>query len=175
MGSIIAFDTNSRKKIREIIEFSFKNIIPLTELRKEGKLKKGEDLPLPGDKENHTITVPEGFKIVYSVENQGDNENQLGLCKHISMSTDIPGELPHPLAIQMAMLEFGFENKLYETFFWPEEFGGNTQIAINVLEPINGWPKEIESEIKEKNMQIFSPKTITDIDSLCEQALGAKT
>lgn len=52
---------------------------------------------------NHVVMVPVGFRCVYSVEDQ-----PIGRCRHLSVSIDVDGSTPHPLAVVTLMEAFGF-------------------------------------------------------------------
>lgn len=82
----------------------------------------------PGDIKPYSISLPVGFKVVFTIEDQ-----PMGICKHLSVSVDDPKKLPSPEAINMIAEEFGFvgtvENMEYGTVFLEEESN-----AINIIQ-----------------------------------------
>lgn len=94
-------------------------------------LQSGEALPTDLCP-NREVIIPMGFKIVYTVEVQ-----PAGALKHMSMSITLPGRVPHPEAVEMIMEEMGFVNPLSDCLWYEEQCGGG-QMAINVMEPLDG-------------------------------------
>ncbi len=81
-----------------------------------------------------TISLPTGYDVTLTIE-----QHPGGVwCRHMSVSVDRYGKLPHARAVEMLMQEFGFVHQnLNELPFWKEEFGPG-RFAINVLEPLDG-------------------------------------
>lgn len=150
-----------RAEIFRVVSHAWKNIIPIAELAKSGQLQQGMPNPI-GDSMDHVVLIPQAFKVVFSIEDQGSEKingrGGLGRCRHLSMSINKPGRVPNPIAVDMIVEEFGFDNPLYHCAVWAENFGDNTLLAINVLEPVDGWPdKDSLHIIEENNMKLFKP------------------
>ena len=89
--------------------------------------------PIPkGIYDDFTMRVPMGFTVIYTHETQ-----PVALLKHLSMSVDLAGRVPHPEAVRMMLELFGYVTPLEDCLVWPEDCGGG-QAAINVLEPVDG-------------------------------------
>lgn len=78
-----------------------------------------------------TIDIPEGFRVTYTEEWQ-----PMGLCRHLSVSVADTERVPHPVAIQMLLVEFGFERELGNTQLVYSEVYKNGLTAINIIEPM---------------------------------------
>lgn len=100
------------------------------------KLSKGEPAP-KGRNDEFTIGIPEGFTATYTHEEYLVNDKDMVVCRHLSVSVDRKGKVPHEAAVQMIMEEYGFINKIPNLAIWPEKFGDG-QTAVNVLEPLDG-------------------------------------
>lgn len=139
-----------REQIKRLIQVAENNVVKIYELTKDGKLNPGDVNPI-GDNSAHTITIPHGFKVVYSIEDQGegttpDGKLLLGKCKHFSMSVmNNTNTVPTPQSVDMVIKEFGF-SPLYKCICWTEA-PGNGVTAINVLEPVDGFSEEILKDI----------------------------
>lgn len=163
MATPIIINDDVRQEIFKVVEHAWKNIVPIYKMAEGGKLKKGMPNPIAGDK-GHIIIIPHGFQVIFSIEDQGDQIQEgerggLGKCRHLSMSINKQGRLPNPIAIDMVMEEFGFDNRFYHCAVWSEGFGDNTQIAINVLEPVDGWPDRENTlqMLKDSCVKMFMP------------------
>lgn len=82
------------------------------------------DLPPAGDYKQHTILIPDGFRVVFSIE-----EQPLGWCRHLSVSINDPNKYPHEVAVEMIMQEFGMGLLKDCIHVWVEE----EVRAINIL------------------------------------------
>ena len=79
-----------------------------------------------------TLDIPMGFHVVFTHEHQPN-----GVLRHMSVSIALEGRVPHPEAVRMLMEEMGFLLPLEECLFWEEDCG-NGNVAINVVEPVDG-------------------------------------
>lgn len=164
----LIIDNNIRNQIKEVIKHSYNNIVPIRAMAENGKLKEGDANPI-GDNDLHVVYIPVGFKVVFSVEDQGDGDNCLGLVRHLSMSISAHERVPHFTAVDTAIQEFGFDNPIYQCVLWGENFGDGTQTAINVLEPIRGWPeKDIINQLKNDFIKKFGQNVVETIDRMRE-------
>ena len=85
------------------------------------------------------IGSPE-FCVTYTHEEQSHNI----LCRHMSVSINIPNQLPTKDNIREFMKLYGFKNRLERCYVWSEKFSDFEQKAINVVEPVSGDFNEIE-------------------------------
>jgi len=143
MASIVIIDDVVREKIKSIIEHAKANITSYEDLK---KVAKGEANPV-GDYEDFTVLIPDGIKAVFSYEEQ---PKPVGLCKHLSVSVNLPGRVPNPAAVIMVMKEFDFKNNLDNCIVFNENFGDGTLTAVNVVEPMDGvWEEDFLKRLKD--------------------------
>jgi hypothetical protein len=147
MATPLFIDNQVKEEIFRVMEYAWKHIIPVGELAKSGKL------PDPvGDTMDHVVIIPVGFRVVFSIENQGNEKimgkQTYGKCRHLSMSCEKKGRLPTPIALDMVIEEFGFINPLYHCAMWVEK---SEVDSINVLEPVDGWSDQETVQMLEKN------------------------
>ena len=167
MSALVITD-QLRREIQTVKTYAEQHIVDLASLQQKGELKEGDPCPIAGDDEKHILIVPLDYKVVYSIEDQGTGMNGkkgLGLCRHLSMSVNKRNRLPNPISVDMMIEEFGFTNPLYKCIVWSEQFGDQTQNAINVIEPINNWPdEEIATMVKEHTTKLIGQSTVEVID-----------
>lgn len=127
----LIFDDSLRNGIQKLIEYAQAHRYTLADLQ---RLADGE-LPPPGDDENFRLETQFGYKIVFTIEEQPD----LGWCRHMSMSvfTNDPGALPHPMAVQEISKEFGFP-EFRKCHVWVED--DIQPKAVNVLAKVGEEP-----------------------------------
>jgi len=142
MASLVIIDETVKEKIKSIIEHAEKHITTYAQLK---RISEGEANPV-GDSDEFTVLIPQAIKAVFSYEEQG---KPIGMVKHLSVSVNIAGRVPHPAAVIMIMKEFGFKNDFEDCIIFEEKFGGNSLTAINVIEPKNGeWDKDFLIRLK---------------------------
>lgn len=124
----LIIDNAVKARIQEIRALAEERPIPL---EVNTLLEAGKPIP-KGSYDDFKVRIPMGFSVIFTHETQPK-----GLLKHLSMSVDLAGRVPRPLAVQMLMDEFGFAMPLEKCIFWEEGCGGG-QVAINVLEPVDG-------------------------------------
>ena len=73
------------------------------------------------------VTIPNGFTARFSFELQPP-----GLVRHLSVSVDRAGALPHPMAVWALAQEFGFRSP-ERARVWIEEYEPGRE-AVNVIE-----------------------------------------
>lgn len=78
-----------------------------------------------------TIKLPVAFLVTFSIE----TGHPCGTARHMSMSVDREGRLPHPQAIWMVALELGFTGGLEACMHWLEDLAGHGE-AVNVVQPM---------------------------------------
>lgn len=123
----------SLKKNAEENPFSFDDLLDM----------KNGDVPLTGDRPEFVTNIPDGFRIVYSIEQNVGPEGFINL-RHLSISAPDDGRVPNPAATGLLMFELGFTNTNLEDgvksdhlMFWLEDIGPNHQ-AINIVERVDG-------------------------------------
>ncbi len=79
--------------------------------------------------ESEHVAIAGGYRASISFEQQ-----PIGLCRHLSVSVDTPGRLPHMLAVGMIAEAFGFIAGA-PRHIWVEEFAPGHH-AVNVVEPV---------------------------------------
>lgn len=97
----------------------------------------GEGEPAPGGMNpTFTVKIPTNLTVTFTHEVQ-----PIGLCRHVSMSVNLNGRVPHPTAVAMVLPFLGFTQSAKTLgslgLVWMEAFGAHTQNAVNVLEPVN--------------------------------------
>lgn len=126
-----------KEKIKNLVEHAEKNIMQMDDLL--DTINK-EMLPV-GDMDNFSCQIPNGYKVVYSIENQ-----PAGMVRHLSISVPEEGAYPHPDVVIMLMGEIPFENKIHNCNVWIEDIGNN-RAAINVAEIIGHRRLEFERSV----------------------------
>jgi len=120
-----------KSEIDKVVKYAKNHVVPLDDMI---KLSRGDSAPVPGDLNECIIDTKEGYRIVYSHE-----EQPKGICRHLSISWI--NDIPDKNIVEQVCKNFGFVNHLSKCIVWPEKFG-NSRIAINVVEPIDGdWTK----------------------------------
>jgi hypothetical protein len=92
--------------------------------------------PAPIDVPGFSCTIPYGFSICFSLEEQP----RVGWCRHLSVAVDDPARVPNPPAVGLLMEELGFKHCNLEVYspdihVWTEDLSNGGK-AINVLERI---------------------------------------
>ena len=92
-------------------------------------LKNGEKKPV-GDNWCHTLLLPFGYRIVFSIENW-----PRGKQRHMSMSVDEDKKLPNMEAVKEIMRLIGYRSELEKCYVYLEDIAPNRK-AINIIERI---------------------------------------
>lgn len=108
----LLIDERAKAEIARVIAHAEKNKISQNELRE--RIEKGG--PAIGDDPNHVCYLFDGFKVVFSIE-----EQPFGWSRHLSISVNDPNKVPHQAAAEMIMKEFGFTEPLKECYVYIEE------------------------------------------------------
>jgi hypothetical protein len=83
-----------------------------------------------GDFSQHTLNLPFGYRLVYSIE-----EQPKGRIRHLSMSVNEDEKLPNEFVVREVMKLIGFKNELENCMVKLENISPKRQ-AVNVLEII---------------------------------------
>lgn len=78
-----------------------------------------------------SIALPVGFRVCYSHEIQPEAPPP-GLCHHISISVERPGQLPPVEAVEMIIRAFGMSELADAAAVWVEDIGPGER-AVNVV------------------------------------------
>lgn len=122
---VLVLDEKAKEAIRRVIAYADNHRFTTHDLMKimEGMA------PPAGDDSGYACVLEDGFRIVFSYEQQPD---PIGWARHISISVAATDRLPHPAAVTMIIKEFGFSGNLDNCQTWVEDLGDVK--AINVLE-----------------------------------------
>ncbi len=149
--AVFMIDKNIREGIAKLKKIAEANVINIYEMHESGELEAGEPNPI-GDDSDHVMIIPIGLKVVFSLEDQGNGVNETGqfrpgVCRHFSISS-ADNKVPTIESIDMIVREFGF-SPLYKCVLWPENPKNSGVMAINVLEPMDGFPDKIIGQVKQ--------------------------
>lgn len=116
-----------RAAIKNLIFYAENNKISYDQMK---KIMAREIAP-PGDNENHVITIPLNFRVVFSIE-----QHPGGWFNHLSISIPNKNKTPHPNAVEMIMAEFkmGNLNARPGNSVYIEDIGQGYKV-INILHP----------------------------------------
>ena len=110
------------KKLKENAEqnvFSFDDLLDMYNKR----------VPIVGEREGFTCTIPATFRIAYSIEEHPLKDGKgFKKLRHASISVPEIGKLPNPEACNMIIEELGYKNKLDGCVVHVEDR------AINIIE-----------------------------------------
>lgn len=121
---IVIFDSTTYERIEQVIQYAAEHPYTMDDML---DVLNGQKKP-PGDFPEHVVNLSFGVRVVYSHEEQNP-----GLCKHISISVDNTGKLPSPPLVQEIMKAFKIETPLDECNVGIEKWGGE-DYAISVIE-----------------------------------------
>lgn len=124
MGRPFIVDEIVKKDIAKVKAYAEDHKIDLTELRGIASM----DAPAPGLDTNFVCAIPVGYLVAFTIE-----QHPGGWARHISVSSEKRGTVPHPTVVEMVMEEFGMQKKLSECTIYLEDIGRDHQ-AVNVVE-----------------------------------------
>lgn len=125
MRSLI-IDEKAKEDIAVVCAYADLNRIDFKEL--QARCATPDEYPPIGDDQNHCCHVFQGFKCVFSIE-----EQEFGWTRHLSVSVDAIDKMPHVQAVKMLMVEFGINKPLEECNFYIED---TTPKSVNIICPI---------------------------------------
>lgn len=117
---LLVINEEVKKRVVEVKRFADENPITVT--------APVEEVQLAGDKSEFVTYIPDGYRVVYSIENQPK-----GKVRHLSVSLVGNGSLPSPHSVEAIIELFGFEKKLHDCKIYLEEIEPEHH-AMNVLE-----------------------------------------
>jgi hypothetical protein len=126
---LLVIDSNIREKIAALVKYAEENPVSIDELldtiNKQAK-------PV-GDFSQHTLNLPFGYRLVYSIE-----EQPKGRIRHLSMSVNEDEKLPNIEVVKEVLKIIGFKNELENCMIKLENISPKRQ-AVNVLEIIEAY------------------------------------
>jgi hypothetical protein len=83
---------------------------------------------------SQSLIIPDGYLVTYSVEIGHPG----GAARHLSMSSEREGKVPHPAAVWMVAEVLGFTGGGIEACdkVWPEKLRGRVGVAVNAVQLI---------------------------------------
>jgi hypothetical protein len=118
----LLLDEEAQEKIARCRRYAEENRLSMERI-----LQLNDERKSPGEADpNYLCEVRFGYRICFTIEQQ-----QVGWCRHISISVDTPGMFPNVFAVDLLLSEFGFRGSIQR--------GGvikylEAETAINVLE-----------------------------------------
>lgn len=129
----LIINNQSQELIAKVFDFAKKHPVTRTQLV--------EKSIVVGDIPDYVCKVPDGFRIVFSFEDQ-----PTGWCRHLSVSIPDKYKLPGPPAVEMIMKEFGFKGTINDqSNAWIE-----TDIiphAVNIIQILDDNETELCEEL----------------------------
>ncbi len=86
------------------------------------------DLKPPGDNPDYMLYIHDGFRVVYTIE-----EQPTGFYHHISISIDRKKKHPNEIAVKIILDAFDMKKTLKDSKIWVEK---KTQ-SVNILQRID--------------------------------------
>jgi hypothetical protein len=119
----LIIDETAKAAIAAVCEYADENRIDFKEIQARVAIPDGYS-PI-GDDPNHCCYLVDGFKCVFSVE-----EQPCGWTRHLSISVAAIDKMPHIEAVKLLMPEFGIEKPLDECHIYIEE---SVPKSINII------------------------------------------
>lgn len=120
----LLIDETAKSSIAKTVFFAEENRYPRFQMI---SLMNG-NIPTPGDIEGHCCYLADGFKTVFTIE-----EQPMGWCRHLSVSVASMDKLPHIEAVKMIMKEFGIEKSLEDCHVYIED---SFPKSVNIISQI---------------------------------------
>jgi hypothetical protein len=123
---LLQINDETLSEIKRVIDFAVAHKVSESEI----KLKKFGDLPPDGDNPDYVVHIHQGFRVVYSQE-----EQKCGLCHHLSVSHE-SGELPPVPTVEEILKLFHMNPDITSSItVWFEEYG--TGKAVSILQLVD--------------------------------------
>ena len=125
---LLQIDSDVRGQIKKALEYAKGHKFTLSQLNCIIEGGAEAENQAAGFDPGFVTHIHDGYRVVYSLE-----EQPIGLCKHISISVEAPGKLPHELAVKEILKEFGMnpDFKSPKVVLWVED---GCPASINVME-----------------------------------------
>ena len=128
---VLQIDEEIKHDAKKVIKYAKENIVTVAQL----KLNISKDILPIGDNPEHVLHIHDGYRVVFSIEEQSFKKPYKGkntaLCNHLSISVESKDKYPNEHAV-IAILElFDMETDFRKSLYiWKEE-----EIrAINILQ-----------------------------------------
>lgn len=110
----LLIDETAKQLIVDVINFAEKNRYPRFRMH---QLMHGK-ISTPGDVKGHCCCLFDGFRIVFTIE-----EQPIGWCHHLSISVNSKNnnKLPNVEAVNLIMKEFGIQKSLEDCHVYVED------------------------------------------------------
>jgi len=134
MLELLIMDDEVQKEIKTLINYAESHVVSYERMvEMNEKVKRGEPIDgVVGDNPNHTIELPLGFRVAFSIE-----VHPIGECRHISVS--VKDEQPSYQDLLLLLDYFGFKTNLKDgkAHAYVEQYtvNGVEKFAVNVVEP----------------------------------------
>lgn len=122
---LLLISEEQRSKIAQVTAYADLHPFPKVFMREREKMQ--DAIPPAGANPNHVCHIPQGFRCVYTIE-----EQPVGWCRHLSVSVDDPEKMPSIEAIEVLILEFGFTGRLRDCYVYMEE--DISPKAVNIIQ-----------------------------------------
>jgi hypothetical protein len=120
----LVIDEKAKTEIARVISYAQKHMVTVADLIKN---LDGAILPV-GDNPEYVCHFFDGFRVVYSIEDQP----HCGLCHHLSVSVNTEGRAPSPDAVEAIMRAFGISGTINDCLnVWLEN-----DTAVNLLQKV---------------------------------------
>jgi hypothetical protein len=120
----LIIDKEAKSSIRQLINHALERKIDFDTLQRIVNHK----LPPVGNSPEYSCKLQDGFRVVFSIEQQPDKN----WYRHISISINDRTKLPSVEAVQTIMTEFEFEGEITDCQLWIEK--NSIPPAINLLQ-----------------------------------------
>lgn len=126
---LILIDQEAQDKLAKMVAFANANVVQEADILDMVAGKRA----VVGDVEGYFCFIPDGVKIVLSIEQHETPERKL--CRHLSVSVNGKDALPNPHVMELIMGFCGFKKQLSDCHLAIEDLE-HGHAAINVLEII---------------------------------------
>lgn len=125
--SVLALTDEARAEIARVVAYAEQHVISWTEIQARAT---GAISGRIGDDPDRYCLLPVGFRCVFNLEMQRAIQ-----YRHLSVSINRKGKLPHPAVVSELAKLFGFPRGIDgdNIALWREEIPGG--VAINLIEP----------------------------------------
>ena len=122
---VLSIDDKVKAIIAKLVQYATDNKLELSTIE---KIADGS-LPAIGDDVNYVCYIPDGYRVVFTIEQQKDEK----WYRHISISVNSKTKLPSIPAAEMIMREFGFNGSINDLdHVWIEN--KISPAAVNLLQ-----------------------------------------
>ncbi len=131
MVRVLEINSETEEDVVKVIEYAKEHKYTMA----MSKLVNAGDLPPAGLDPNFLLYIHDGFRVIYSIEEQPS-----GWCHHISISVEVDGKYPNEHAVQMILMLFNMYDPKKEQLIWLDK----SSESVNALFPFeeNSHEKE---------------------------------